>query len=314
MNVFIRSPKYRPPGSPSSRDVHAAAHISNCAVRPQTDLSVRLRPTQKRAVRAINQHIHFASAVAGRLIGRNPHQASEASVCPHDLMCGVTIILPGIEAIGPYPEEIRGGLRDGQVPGAIEIFHWGLPFPEGYFRNLMDIRRNRRQAAALAGIILAHQDQYPQSTIHLVANSGGAGPALMAIEMLPLNRPIAGIAILAGAASCGYNLRPVLARCTKGVLNSYSRRDALMLNLGTRIFGTTDRKFAPSCGYRGFTMHDNKVQQLEWTAAYGPQCGWWGTHGTSTSRQFISSHIATWIKAPVSMVPKQSTGIYERNI
>ncbi len=314
MKVMIRLPQCRPTARSTSLQLNASTDTCNCTRQSQAGIIVRPRPILSRIGRAINQHIDFATAVAGRLIGRDPFQRLENSVCPRDLMCGLTIILPGIEAIGPYPEEIRAGLRDGQVPGAIEIFRWGLPFPEGFFRNLMDTRRHREQAALLAKIILAHQNQYPQSTIHLVANSGGAGPALMAIELLPLNRPIAGIVILAGAAWCGYNLQPVLARCTKGVLNAWSRRDALMLNMGTRIFGTADRQFAPSCGYCGFTMNHDKIQQVEWTPAYGPQCGWWGTHGTSTSRQFISRHIAAWIIAPANTNSGQSTGIYERTI
>ena len=39
-----------------------------------------------------------------------------------------------------------------------------------------------------------------------------------------------------------------------------------------------------------------------------------GSHGTSTSRQFISCHIAAWIIAPANTNSGQSTGIYERTI
>jgi hypothetical protein len=313
MTTLTKLQKYRSAVRPPPQDDSAARNRSLCALSGlQYGNLFSARPIQKRIRRALAQHIRFASALAGRLIGRSVIQPLQPAADPQDLIHGLTIILPGIEAIGPYPEEIRAGLRDGRVPGAIHIFQWGVPFPEGYFRNLMDIRRNRRQAAALAAIILAHQNQYPRSPIHLVANSGGAGPALMAIEMLPLDCPITGLAIVAGAVSCGYNLQPVLTRCSKGVINVYSHRDAVMLNIGTRIFGTADRKFAASCGYRGFTMRSDKLQQMAWAPAYGPLYGWWGTHGTSTSREFISCHIARWIKASATTANRHATFAFER--
>ena len=255
-------------------------------------------PVQKRIRRAMNHHLRFAVVLAGRLTGRGTMHQPESAADRATLMRGLTLILPGIEATGPCAEEMHAGLRDGHVPGAIELFYWGIPFPEGYLRNLIDRRRNQQQAVLLAERIRMHQDQFPHSPIHLVANSGGVGPALTAIKMLAPDRPIAGLVILAGAASYNYDLFPVLARCDKGVLSTYSCRDSFTLNLGTRIFGTADRIFAPSCGYQGFSFRHDKLRQIEWAPHYGRQCGWWGTHGTSTSREFIGRHIAPWITAP----------------
>ena len=122
-----------------------------------------------------------------------------------------------------------------------------------------------------------------------------------------MDKPIDGLVILAGAASNNYDLRGVLRRTRKGILNTYSQRDFVILNLGTRIFGTADRKFCVSCGHSGFIKPDplevdaqlyKKLLQIRWNPEFGHAHDWWGNHGTSTSPDFVRCHIAPWITAP----------------
>lgn len=276
----------------------ASPHAS---LRPQWPMFLR------RAMVMGHHHWRFAGMLAMRLLGQpimTQPMPSRAALAQ-----GLTIILPGIEAAGPYVQDMRDGLVDGHVPGAIQIFYWGIAFPEGYFPNLLHLRRNRAKGAELARMIMRHQDEFPGSPIHLVANSGGVGPALFALETLPRDRAIDGLVVLAGAASNSYDLRPILHRTRKGILNSYSTRDYFILNLGTRIFGTADRKFSVSCGHSGFkipatqngdTELYGKLQQIGWSHAFGRECDWWGNHGTSTSREFMRCHIAPWVNAPIT--------------
>ena len=261
-------------------------------------------PFVRRAAVMGHHHVRFTAMMVKRAMGQPI--MDQPSHSERELARGLTIILPGIEASGPYVQDMHDGLAAGNVQGSIQVFYWGRAFPEGYFPNLLDVRRNRTKGTELAETILNHQNRFPKSPIHLIANSGGVGPALFAIEELPMDRPIDGLVILAGAASNIYDLRGVLRRTRKGILNTYSQRDFVILNLGTRVFGTADRKFCVSCGHSGFVIPQQlkedarlykKLTQIKWNPEFGHRCDWWGNHGTSTSPKFMRYHIAPWITA-----------------
>ncbi len=166
---------------------------------------------------------------------------------------GLTLVLPGIESESVFTYGMCDGLQAGGVEGAIRVFNWGLPFPGGYLANLTRIDRNRRRAKDIADEIVKYQDAYPGRPVHLVAQSGGAGIAVFAAEALPEGRTVDGVVLLGGALSPGYNLARALAKCRKGILNSHSCKDSVILNFGTRLFGTTDRQFTRAAGCVGFT-------------------------------------------------------------
>jgi len=220
---------------------------------------------------------------------------------------GLTLVLPGIESESIFTYGMCDGLANGGVQGQIRVFNWGLPFPGGYLANLTLINRNRHRARDIANEILAYQDAFPSRPVHLVAQSGGAGVAVFAAECLPLDRPIDGIVLLGGALSPTYNLTPALARTKKGILNSHSSRDQLVLRWGTRIFGTTDRQFTPACGYVGFQVPENlsdedrqtyreKLHQLPWAPELADRWQHWGGHISSGCEVFLAHQIAPWIK------------------
>ncbi len=243
----------------------------------------------------------FFRLLLERLYGRPFFRQSAAGTA--ELEHGLTLILPGIEAAGPFAQGMVDGLV-GAVPGAVQIFYWGIPFPEGYIPNLIWLRRNRAKAAELARIIQCYQDQYPGRPVHIVANSGGAGPAIFAVEMLPPDRGIDGLVFLGGAISSTYDLRPALRRLHKGIYNFYSPRDWIVLGIGTCLFGTSDRKPQVSCGFVGFQppakLCDTenlyaKVHQDIWRPALVDDCNHWGTHGFSASTQYIRRYVAPWI-------------------
>lgn len=96
-------------------------------------------------------HKRLLEVLVSRIRGRGFFPAQTLSSAELDR--GLTIILPGIEAAGPFPEDIREALSAGEVPGAKQIFYWGLPMPEGYLPNLMWLSRNKAKAAQLAGRI-----------------------------------------------------------------------------------------------------------------------------------------------------------------
>ena len=216
---------------------------------------------------------------------------------------GLTIVLPGIEAESVFTYGMCDGLLAGNVQGAIRVFNWGMPFPGGYLGNLCHYARNRRRARDLAAQIVAYQDEYPGRPVNVVAHSGGAGIAVFAAEALPPERSIHALVLLNGALSPTYDLSPALARTQRGILNSYSSRDWLVLDWGTRFFGTTDRKFVRACGSVGFsppaqanpTLYE-KLHQFSWTPEMSHSAHL-GGHVTSCTEAFLEHYIAPWLRA-----------------
>jgi len=220
---------------------------------------------------------------------------------------GLTLVLPGIESESVFTYGMCDGLADGGVRGAIRVFNWGLPFPGGYLANLTRADRNRRRALDIAGEIVRYQDVYPGRPVHLVAQSGGAGVAIFTAEQLPEGRTIDGIVLLGGAMSPRYNLSKAMAKTRKGILNSYSPRDFMILNLGTRMFGTTDRRFSAACGCVGFerpegltaedvAMYETKLQQLAWCNEMAETSQNWGGHFSSGGEAYLARYVSPWVK------------------
>ncbi len=256
-----------------------------------------------RFVYSVRLHTHFYGMLLKRAVGLwRPIPVDAARLAQ-----GVTFVLPGVEGESPYCHGMCNGLKDADIPGAVIIYDWAIAFPIGFFPNLMNLRRNRLKAAELTDMILRYQARHPGRPVHLVANSGGAFIALMAVAALPEDHPIDGIALLGGAVSCDYDLSEALQRTKKGIINSYSDRDWLVLGWGTSLFGTSDRKSTHSCGFKGFrepasageddprTKLYRKLQQIPWRPDMCEDCEHWGTHLTSSSRKFVKKYIAPWI-------------------
>ena len=109
-----------------------------------------------------------------------------------------------------------------------------------------------------------------------------------------------------GRLSPTYDLSGAARRGRGGILSTASNKDFLVLNLGTRIFGTTDRRFTPACGHVGFTAPSGadseqyaKLRQLHWDPAIGRVCGHSGGHMTSAAEDFLTQFVAPWLLADV---------------
>ncbi len=220
---------------------------------------------------------------------------------------GLTLVLPGIESESVFTYGMCDGLHEGGVEGAIRVFNWGLPFPGGYLANLTRVDRNRRRGRDLAEEIVKYQGAYPGRPVHLVAQSGGAGVAVFAVEALPAGVFVDGVVLLGGALSPTYNLAKALGKTRKGILNSYSGKDSVILNWGTRLFGTTDRQFTEAAGRVGFVvpagategerkLYEEKLEQLAWCEEMADSCHHWGGHISSGGERFLARHIAPWVR------------------
>lgn len=167
---------------------------------------------------------------------------------------GLVVVLPGIEGKSRYNIDIARGLDDGGVEMAIQIFDWTTEVPGGLLLNLADVERNRRMAEVLSSCILQYRFHHPRQPVHLVAHSGGAGVAIMALESLPQDVQVETTILLAAAVSPAYDLRAALERTRHGIYNYYSEYDKVLLDVGTRIFGTMDRVRGRAAGSVGFRL------------------------------------------------------------
>jgi hypothetical protein len=211
---------------------------------------------------------------------------------------GMTFVLSGIEGASIHTHGMARGLRDGGVPGAMTVFEWGERFPIGFLGKL--VRRNRGDGARLAAAITAYQMDFPGRPVWIMAQSGGAGIAVFAVEALGEGHAIEGIVLLNPALSPTYDLRPALVHLRHGLLNSHSARDWLVLGWGTRVFGTSDREYVAAAGRVGFLVPKGaeayrKVTQLAWCERYGRECSHWGGHVPSGRGTFLRRVIGPWM-------------------
>jgi len=214
---------------------------------------------------------------------------------------GLVLVLPGIEGPSPANYNIARGLNDGGVDAAIRVVNWGTDIPGGMLVNLTDYARNQRVAEQIRDQLLEYSDRHPGRPVHLVGHSGGAGIAILAVERLPKDRPVANVVLLAAAISPRHDLRLALQRVTGGIYNFYSRMDVGLLGAGTATLGTIDRDYGPAAGSVGFEtpvgLYDDerklrkKLHEMPWTAGLIVE-GHDGGHFGWTVRGVVARHIA----------------------
>lgn len=201
----------------------------------------------------------------------------------------VVIALDGVGGFQFGPLLIRRAFRqDGQPIGTL-YFRWQGGMVGEVLSDLMRYRRNRLMGIQLARKILAFARRHPDTRLHLVAYSGGAGIAAFACEKLKGRRLIETLVLACPALSPEYNLGPALQSVTRCYALT-SRKDFVLLGLGTRLFGTTDRQFTAAAGKVGFRIPSDaspedrsaydKMRQINWTPGlkryrhHGGHSGW----------------------------------------
>lgn len=202
---------------------------------------------------------------------------------------GLVIILPGIEGESPFNHDIRSGLVDADVPGAMMIYHWGRPIPvAGPILNQMDVLGNRIEGRRIAQIIVDYQDSHPGKPVHLVGHSGGGGMAVFAAEALPDDRKVDGLVLISASISCDYKLTKAIDHCKSGIVNFYCKGDVGMLVIGTTLAGNVDGAHGPAAGQKEFQGTFDHLWQVE-----VDQEG--DAHTAGTRASFVTSDVAPWV-------------------
>jgi len=201
----------------------------------------------------------------------------------------VLFVLDGVGGFQLAPLAVRRAVRMEDPSVGSVLFRWQTPVPGEIWTDLMWLRRNRFMGLVLARKILAFRRARPRVALHLIAFSGGVGIALFAGEHLRARGQLQTLIIACPAVSPDYNL----ARALRSVRRCYalvSHRDRLILGAGTRVFGTTDRRFEPGAGQVGFRIPSamdaedteayRRLEVIQWTPTlravghYGGHMGW----------------------------------------
>lgn len=173
------------------------------------------------------------------------------------------IYIPGMQGEGPGDRWFHKGLIDAGLTDC-QMFDW--PAHQWMLNNLRDRDQHKRVGEELAANIRAQPDR-PTA---LIGHSTGAMIILDALEHLH-DHPVDQALLLSAAVSCQYDLSAAVGGARR-LVNLYSPRDWLVLNLGTKLFGSADGQKSHCAGYSPFHGPGSDDPRLS-QRCYDPT--WW---------------------------------------
>ncbi len=207
----------------------------------------------------------------------------------------VLFMLGGVGGFQFAPLMIRRAIRSLKLSMGTVVCTWQFGLVGEIWTDLMWLRRNRVVAARIARRLLAFRRDHRSARIHLLGYSGGGGVAALVCAALRGRRIIDNLLLIAPALSPDYNLAPALAAVARGTA-FVSERDRMLLGLGTRLFGTIDRRHTPAAGMVGFNLPPGasledriayeRFKQVRWSPAFN-RLGVSGGHIGWLSEMFI---------------------------
>lgn len=217
---------------------------------------------------------------------------------------GLVVVLPGVEGEGIFNWEIVHGLEKGGVPYALEIHDWTTGVAPLFLYHLLDYNRCRAEARVVAERIERYARWHEGNPVWIVAQSGGGGIAVLALEALSKDCQVDGVVLIAPGIGREYNLAKALRRVRTKIYHYYSRSDIFFLGAGTTVFGNIDRTHGKSAGRHGFVVPDrlpdddkalykSKLQQFDCSSRKVTKgTGHIGLHLTSSDPRFIRRVVA----------------------
>lgn len=216
---------------------------------------------------------------------------------------GVIIVVCGIGGIDFVGLSSQWALPRAGVRHEIREFSW--THGKGrLLRDLQDTQHCLRKANELAAEVEKIKTQDPERPVYLVGKSGGTGLVLAAAEQLP-PQTLERIILLSPAVAPTYDLRPALRATKYEIVSFYSPYDQLVLNWGTRQFGTIDRYYGASAGLRGFVIPPDlnasdralyeRLVQVKWNPAMILE-GHLGIHIGTSMPAFVAKEVGPWLK------------------
>lgn len=211
----------------------------------------------------------------------------------------VLFVLDGVGGMQFMPVLTRRALREEGIPLATIFDHWQCGLRGEIWTDLMWHRRNRVVAARFARLMLRYRRRFPDARMHLLGCSGGAGIAVFALESLRGRVPVDTLLLVGPGLSPTYYLAPALQsvqRCYALI----SAKDTFILGMGTRVFGTTDRRYVAAAGCTGFRVPlgldaagraaYDRLAEIHWTPEF-TQWDHYGGHTGWTAVPFLRAHL-----------------------
>jgi hypothetical protein len=225
-------------------------------------------------------------------------RSAESNVRP-----GIVVAVEGIGGLDMLGPQATAALRKAGLPHEVRNFRWS----HGTGRFLVDLQDTQhliKKAEELAQLLIKLREEAPHRPLYVVAKSAGAGLTLFALEQVPsgtVDRTI----LISAAVAPAFDLRQAL-RATRGeVVAFHSRNDQIVLNWGTRHFGTADRYYGPSAGLRGFVRPAEldsdgralyrRLVQVPWTPRMILEGNPGGHIGTGQTA-FLCAEIVPWLR------------------
>lgn len=216
----------------------------------------------------------------------------------------VLFVVDGVGRFHAAPLVIRRALREEGIELGTILYDWQFGLWGEIWTDLMWLRRNRWMGAKLARELRTFRREHPATRIHLFALSAGAGIAVFAAERVRRDRLIDTLILACPALSPTYNLAPAL-RAVERCYALVSERDRVVLGLGTRLFGTIDRRFTSAAGRVGFRIPpglcDNdiriyeRMREIRWSQALRAD-GNLGGHAGWIDVRFLRKHLLAMLK------------------
>lgn len=201
---------------------------------------------------------------------------------------GRIFILPGVTNTQGEAGGIAKVLKRAFPDHEVDLRRWGRPFLA--LTNLRSYERNVKKARELALEIAALRRTDPSVPIDIVGLSGGGAIALFVVEALPEDVSVRRVILLAPAISGGFPIETrVMPKVDDFVVNYVSPLD-LQVSLGTRVFGTMDRRTEQSAGYTGFPVDHPRLLQVTWRPEMMMQ-GHFGNHLSYLSELWQQQHV-----------------------
>jgi pimeloyl-ACP methyl ester carboxylesterase len=224
----------------------------------------------------ISLSITFAGTTAGRAQppATQPaplvHAAPAAQAAPgrRPVAGDYVLHLPGIDGPHRMNRDMLMGLKQGGIRQT-RIYDW--TGNDSGIDALRAIKHNHAQAKHVARLIVTFVKAHPNTRVHVVSHSGGAGVAVWALEDLPANVKVYSLVLLSSALSPAYDLSAALSHVEHRAFAFNSFKDSIILGVGTMLYGTIDRVKTPAGGQVGFVMPTGadaeqykKLQQFEY--------------------------------------------------
>jgi hypothetical protein len=207
--------------------------------------------------------------------------------------------LPGIGGNSPIHRWWCHEIRRAGPTTRSDLYDWtGRRWP---ITVLQSVERNRAEAKNVAEHIVKLRRAHPDARIVISSESGGAGPAVWALEQLPNDVFVDDLVLIAPALSPGYDLSSALKHVRGNAHAFISEDDNFILAWGTRTYGTIDGKRVDAAGHCGFVEPDGadalqyeKLIQVRHKPAWSKYWNF-GGHGGAMSPAFAKHVIAPLI-------------------